>query len=147
MLRNLVMLASVLFATNALAAYPKIGDNVVFSFNNTYKIELNNNGFDSNGKVWVILQTVRNQADQIIQTKYVHWTNDQILNQPLVLDILANCAKYGGAPERVKVIAGEFDSCRLPNKDKDAYSWVADVPFGLVKSQTKDGILELMKHN
>lgn len=53
-----------------------------------------------------------------------------------ILDLLANCAAYGGTLETLVVKAGSFETCSMPinSRGNTGRAWFAHVPFGFVKS-------------
>lgn len=63
------------------------------------------------------------------------------LTDAKVTDILTNCvAKYKGVAGKVKVPAGEYDSCALKFADEteEGNVWVAKTSFGIVKQEATE---------
>jgi hypothetical protein len=56
-------------------------------------------------------------------------------------DLLGHCEAQSGVRERIHVIAGTFDTCKLPQGSGSGWVWMAMIPFGLVKadSQSRSG--------
>jgi hypothetical protein len=53
-----------------------------------------------------------------------------VLNAEDVASIVANCEGRGGAREKIRVKAGEFETCHF---SRGSEIWMAAVPFGFVK--------------
>lgn len=92
---------------------------------------------DSFKQVVVLTMNGQTQKDEV-------WTNKKdLVSAKDVQDILTNCAQNQGTIETVQVAAGTFNSCALAHQEGDVMTktWVADVPFGVVKGfyQSVDG--------
>ncbi len=65
-------------------------------------------------------------------------SEDELLSDAAIDDLLQNCAANKGVSEKVKVIAGEYNACALEydQQDESGKVWIAKVPFGVVKQQS-----------
>jgi hypothetical protein len=135
-------LVSVLFAATAFAM-PTVGDNAV------YNVTISQGGQSMTGTLESTI-TAANNGAYTIESKInmggqSQVQNDQRTEQDMVSDalvgqILGSCAQYGGKMESVTVPAGTFNACALPADPQNGtgYTWVAQVAFGVVKVDTTD---------
>jgi hypothetical protein len=133
-------LVSMLFAATAFAM-PAVGDNAV------YNVTISQGGQSVAGTLESTI-TAANGGTYTVESKInlggqSQVQNDQRSEQEMVSDalvgqIMGNCAQYGGKLESVTVPAGTFNACALPADPQDVtgYTWVAQVAFGVVKVDT-----------
>lgn len=137
-----ISLVSVLFTTAALAM-PAVGDNAVYS------LQISQGGQSMSGTLETTITGFANGSysleSKINMGGQQQVQNDQRQAQEMVTDalisqIMTNCAQYGGKLESVTVPAGTFNTCALPVNPQDGTgtTWVANVPFGLVKVDSTD---------
>ena len=126
--------------SQVVLAYPMIGDQAQFRQADGSKFEFLNNGFDSVNHVWLV------QVTQGTKISVEKWSPGDMPSQKEVVSVVTKCVLDSGIKETIKVPAGTFDSCKFPN-DSGGFTWVADVPFAMVKVETSDLKLELVKFN
>lgn len=141
----LMSLASVLLATTAMAM-PSVGDyskfNVVVSQGNQKMNAVVENSivaFDQASGMYTIQQNVSYNGQSQASTE--QRAVNEMLTDATATSIMAQCAAYGGALEKVTVPAGTFNTCKLPTDNNTGFMWIASgVAFGLVKvDQTENG--------
>lgn len=133
-------LGSFLCTLSSLAG-PKVGDTSLMegsvgrlgqksAISATQKIT----AFDANRGVYTVEQA------QVIGTQSrVHElqvTEAQMMTEERAAEVLANCGGGNGKRETIIVKAGTFETCRANTGDGSTL-WIAPVPFGVVKLQTK----------
>ena len=135
-------LVSVLFAATAFAM-PTMGGNAV------YNVTISQGGQSMQGTLESTI-TAANSGSYTVESKINLGGQSQVQNQQrseqemvsdaLVGQILGNCAQYGGKLETVTVPAGTFNTCALPADPQDGtgFTWVGQVAFGVVKVDTTD---------
>lgn len=143
------LLFSVLFllVSNVALAYPSLNDYasylVVISpegFNRSFSMlmSLEVKSFNETNKTFQVVKTVDYPNGESDDQSFDLKASDMI-SSAAVKGLLANCASYGGVREKVSVVAGTFDSCKV--KMDESMVWWADVPFGKVKWEY-DGEIE-----
>ena len=137
---HLSILGSFLCALSSFAG-PKVGDISVMEgsvgrfgqkslITTTQKIT----AFDANRGVYTLEQS------QVIETQSrvheIQVTEAQMMTEERAAEVVANCGQGSGKREIVIVRAGTFQTCRANTGDGSTL-WIAPVPFGVVKLQTK----------
>lgn len=132
-----ISLVSVLFTTAAMAM-PAIGDNAVYS------LQISQGGQSVSGTLETTI-TANNSGTFSIESKInlggqsqvqtEQKSEQEMVSDALIADLMSNCANYGGKIESVTVPAGTFNACALPAQPQDGtgFTWIAPVAFGVVK--------------
>lgn len=120
---------------NALA-YPVAGDMAEFKNVDGSILTLKNNGYDAANHVWNV------EVSQNGQVSVEKFTDADMATEKNVAAVLSQCVQSSGTPETVVVPAGTFPACKFSNQSGGS-TWIADVPFGMVKVVTAELSLEL----
>ena len=151
MYKSLVLVAGLTASLSAFAM-PKVGDQSVLdvtisqgaqSISGTITNEVTK--FDAAAKVYTVHREVKIQG-QPDDVEDAATSEDEMVTDDMVNDMLANCAARGGVTEQVTVPAGIFPSCALNLEAEEGIKakkvWVAKVPFGVAKMVTEraDGV-------
>lgn len=134
-------LVALVSATAALAD-PKIGDSATLDgtlvgpgLNAKVVTSQKITAFNANTGVYTISQsqTVAGQTD----SREVQATAEDMMSEDQAAAVVAACESGQiGKNESIKVGAGTFDTCHAVGNDGTEL-WIAAVPFGIVKLQTK----------
>lgn len=73
------------------------------------------------------------QPPEVVTTQV---KRDSALSDAQIDQMLQMCAQIGGKLEKIRVPAGAFDTCKLPQETQSV--WIAKVPFGFVKMTQTD---------
>lgn len=130
--------------------YPQIGNKVEYS--GTIQLEdgsslpytksLEITSFDEILKEWVIAEEV--SVDQTKSTDTDDADEKDLYTHAKYQTLIQTCVGAGGVIEKIKVAAGEFDTCKMTMSEMDdtvietREIWYGDVPFGVVKSISHD---------
>lgn len=139
--RLLVSVLALVSAASAIAG-PKVGDYATMSgalvsddLNAKVSTTQEITAYNSNTGVYTVRQTQTIGPDS--QSKEVQVVADDLMTEENGAAIATYCESQAiGKKDRITVTAGTYDTCRVTNSN-GSILWIAGVPFGVVKLQTK----------
>jgi hypothetical protein len=143
-MKTFAFACSLLLSSIALA-YPAVNDSVTFNATEVKDTETNQAvlqihlaAYDSAKDAY---QQVSSTTTKGKTTSNEEWVAaSELFNKETYTQVSGNCDQFGGKIESVTVAAGTFETCAIPNEDKNESGvyWIGDVPFGIVKAELTD---------
>ena len=141
---KLVSLLLTLVAIKA-QAYPNLNDRVVYEGQVVLKNTNRSITFLQTLEI-IALDTVKKEYTLLnildlpngdVKEEKISVPSQEMLTVDQIKSLLNTCEQQGGKKEKILVAAGEFDTCKITSQDGNI-SYLGDVPFGLVKSISKE---------
>lgn len=141
-MKTIVFLATAILSISAFA-FPTVGDRVTFNGTFTsaqgsanFMQDLELSAFDkaSNKFTMKIAITLPNGE---IKEEEKQVDTSELMSEETINTIMSVCDSQGGKLEKITVVAGEFETCKIDHGDGNV-SWLGKVPFGVVKERSVD---------
>jgi len=143
----MILVATVLMSSMAVAAMPTIGDYAQYEVTVTQgeaqsamTFEQEITAFNQASNSYSVKSTVTSNGQ--VQTQLRNVESNSLFTTELVTQALANCTQAGGQSESVTTAAGTFDTCALPLTASNGVTGkinVGLVAFGVVRSEVVSG--------
>lgn len=138
-MNSALLLATLLVSTTAsampaikdFAKYDAVLQKVTGTTTETKKFQLSRKvvDYDEANDLYAIEQT-KQYENEPLHSETLAIPGTQLPSDAAVDNILLHCVEAGGTPEKIRVKAGEFDTCRM---GAGSSAWLGKVPFGIVK--------------
>lgn len=138
MFKSLLLTVLISTAATAANAFPKIGDRAKFLMTDGVIFQMTVTGWDPSISAWDVV------FDDPTGSYTRYWPDDDMMTSTEIAQMLSNCVTMGYVREAVTVLAGTFEACKYSHDGSTI--WYADVPFGVVKSQTGNDGFELIEY-
>lgn len=135
----LIAIISMLAGSSAFAA--KVGDSATYTISGYAGLETVVNtvlAIDATSGDYTVETTYNLTGGMSQKQSEIVPASTIILDDNLLSQIIALCGAAGGTVEDVTVKAGTFTACKVENAEVNGFTWIADVSFGIVKTEGTD---------
>lgn len=141
-MKTIVFLATAILSATAFA-FPAVGDKVTFNGTFTsaqgsanFMQDLELSAFDEATQKYTMKIALTLPNGEIKEEEQQVEKND-LLTEESVTAIMAVCETEGGKLEKISILAGDFEACKI-DKGNGNITWLGKVPFGILKERTVD---------